>query len=407
MGFDNVTFHDDTWWLLFLLPVVIPLIWWRWARQGQHASVRFSALDWLIGRGTTMRARARVLVPVLRTLAVAVLILCLARPQKGNEETRILAEGVAIQTLVDVSGSMEALDFNLYGDQINRLEAIKSVFREFVLGNDDDLPGRPDDLIGLITFAGYADTKSPLTLDHATVLDILTNTDTAMSVDVQKRLWELRRKLQRAQRAKNGQAQAREWQAQIQMLSAEDGTAIGDAIGLAVKNLTELERWRGTGDEKRIKSKIIVLMTDGANNAGDLSPAQAARMAAAIGYKIYTIGVGTGRRALVPQLDPFTGSVRLARQHSPIDEKTLQAVADLTGGRYFRARDAESLHRIYAEIDQFEKTETEEKRYMQFRELATEPVKLGAVTLPPLLMIALGLLALEVMLANTVFRKIP
>ncbi len=402
-----MTFHEESSWFLLLLPVVIPLIWWRWARQGRHASVRFSALGWLAGRGRTLKARARILVPLLRTLAVTVLIVCLARPQKGNEETRVLSEGVAIQTLVDVSGSMEALDFNLDGNQVNRLAAIKSVFRDFVLGNDGDLPGRPDDLIGLITFAGYADTKSPLTLDHATVLDILTNTNTVMSVDVQKRIWKLQRQLERARRTRGTQAQARELQAQIEMLSGEDGTAIGDAIGLAVKNLTELERRRGVSDEKRIKSKIIVLMTDGANNAGDLAPAQAARMAAAFGFKIHTIGVGTGRRVRVPQVVPFTGSVRLVQQHFPIDEETLRTIADLTGGKYFRARDADALHEVYAEIDQLEKTETEEKRYMQFRELATASIELGAVTLPPLLMIALGLLVLEVLLANTLFRKIP
>jgi Ca-activated chloride channel family protein len=333
-------------------------------------------------------------------------VVCLARPQKGNEETRIWAEGVAIQTLVDVSGSMEALDFNLGGQQVNRLEAIKHVFREFVLGNDDQLPGRPDDLIGLVTFAGYADTKAPLTLDHATVLDILENTHTVMSVDVQKRLWELQRRQQRAQQEGN-RARARELGAQVEMVAAEDGTAIGDAIGLAVKNLTELERRRGVGADRSIKSKILVLMTDGANNAGDLSPGQAARMAAAFGYKIYTVGVGTGRRALVPQLDPFGGQVRLVPHRSPIDEETLRTIADATGAKYFRARDTDALYEIYAEIDKLEKTETEEKRYMQFRELATEPIQLGAVTLPPLLMIALGLLVLETLLANTVFRKIP
>ncbi|MCP4593250.1 MAG: VWA domain-containing protein [bacterium] len=406
MGFERITFHEHTWWLLFLLPVVIPLIWWRWARQGRHASVRFSSVGWLASRGATLRSRARIIVPLLRTLAVAVLIICLARPRRGNEETRILAEGVAIQALVDVSGSMEALDFNLDGEQVNRLAAIKAVFRKFVLGDGDELAGRPDDLIGLITFAGYADTKSPLTLDHATVLDILTNTDTVGSVEVQRRAQKLQRMLRRAQRARGERARARELQADLELLSGEDGTAIGDAIGLAVKNLTELERRRGVSDERRIKSKIIVLMTDGANNAGDLAPAQAAQMAAAFGFKIHTIGVGTGRQVLVPQVYP-DGSVRLGRQNFPIDEATLQSVAELTGGKYFRARDADALHDIYAEIDELEKTETEEKRFMQFRELATESAKLGAITLPPLLMIVLGLLVLEIGLANTVFRKIP
>ncbi|MFH0982444.1 MAG: VWA domain-containing protein [Planctomycetota bacterium] len=401
-----MAFHEESKWFLLLLPVVIPLIWWRWARQGRHGSVRFSSLDWLTQRGATLRTRTRVLVPLLRTLAVAGLIVCLARPQKGNEQTRILSEGVAIQTLVDVSGSMESLDFNLEGQQVNRLAAIRKVFREFVLGNGGDLPGRPDDLIGLITFAGYADTKSPLTLDHATVLDILKNTDTVMSVEVQKRIRQLERELQRTQRTSGAAAQIREKQAQIEMLTGEDGTAIGDAIGLAVKDLTELERRRGVTDEKRIKSKIIVLMTDGANNAGDLPPAQAAQIAAAFGFKIYAIGVGTGRRVLVPRVDPL-GNVDLVPQFFPMDEKTLQTVADLTGGKYFRATDADALHKVYAEINQLEKTETEEKRYMQFRELATEPIQLGALRLPPLLMVALGLFALEVVLANTLFRKIP
>ncbi len=402
-----MTFHEESKWFLLLLPVVIPLIWWRWATHGRHASVRFSALGWLAQRGTTLRSRARLLVPLLRTLAAAALIVCLARPQMGNEEARILAEGVAMQTLVDVSGSMESLDFNLDGKEVNRLEAIKKVFREFVLGNNDDLRGRPDDLIGLITFAQYADTKAPLTLDHATIIDILNHTDTVMSIEVQKRVGELARQLQRAEQTPGAAARARELQAQIEMLRGEDGTAIGDAVGLAVKDLSELERRRGIGDEKRIKSKIIVLMTDGANNAGDLSPAQAAQVAAAFGFKIYTIGVGTGGRVYVPMLDPWSGEPRLALQNFPMDEKTLQTVADLTGGKYFRAADTDALHRVYAEIDQLEKTQTEEKRFMQFRELATETIKLGGVTLPPLLLMALGLMVLEVVLANTLFRKIP
>jgi Ca-activated chloride channel homolog len=401
-----MTFHEESKWFLLLLVVVIPLIWWRWATQGRHASVRFSALNWLAQRGSTTRARARILVPILRTLAATVLIVCLARPQKGNEETRILAEGVAIQTLVDVSGSMESLDFNLDGKDVNRLAVIKKVFREFVRGDGHELAGRQDDLIGLITFAQYADTKAPLTLDHGAVLDILDQTDTVMNVNVQRKVAELQRQLQRTPQDGANAARARELQAQLEMLTGEDGTAIGDAIGLAVKNLSELERRRHVGDEKRIKSKIIVLMTDGANNAGDLAPAQAAQMAAAFGFKVYTIGVGTGRRVLIPAVDAF-GNVRLMPQDFPMDEKSLQNIADVTGGKYFRARDADALHQVYAEIDKLEKTETEEKRFMQYRELATESIKLGRITLPPLLMVALGLLALEVLLANTVFRKIP
>jgi Ca-activated chloride channel family protein len=148
-------------------------------------------------------------------------------------------------------------------------------------------------------------------------------------------------------------------------------------------------------------------MTDGANNAGDLAPAQAAQMAAAFGYKVYCIGVGTSRRVLVPQWDPLSGSAQLRQQQFPIDERTMQTVAEETGGKYFRAENTESLREIYAEIDRLEKTATEEKKYRQYRELATESIKLGAVKLPPLLGIALALFGIEMLLANTLFRKVP
>lgn len=401
-----MTFHEESRWFLLLLPGAIALVWWRWLTQRRHASVRFSSLDWFIRRGTTLRSRARLAIPILRTMAVSLLIVCLARPQKGNEETRIHSEGVAVQTVVDVSGSMEALDFNIEGKQVNRLQAIRHVFREFLLGDKDELKGRPDDLVGLITFAAYADTKSPLTLDHAAVLEILDQTDTVMSINVQRDYWRRKRELEQLRRGGSA-ARQRELMQELSLIESEDGTAIGDALGLAVNNLKELERRRGVSEEKRIKSKIILLMTDGANNAGDLSPVQAAEMAAAFGFKVYCIGVGTSRRVLVPEFDPLSGSERLRQRQFPIDARTLGAVAEKTGGKYYHAEDTAALRGIYEEIDRLEKTATEEKRYRQFRELATESIRLGWVRLPSLLAIALMLLSFELVLTHTLLRKAP
>ncbi len=361
------------------LVVLLPLIWWRWLRQSRHASIRFSTLSQLRRAGATWAVKARHVLPVLRTLAVALLILCLARPQKGDEETRIISEGIAIQLLVDRSSSMLAEDFQLNGQRVNRLEAVKAVASKFVLGDDQaDLGGRPDDLIGMITFAGYADSLCPLTLDHGYLVDTLEKTHI---VEIGNR--------------------------------EEDGTAIGDAVALGVLRMRDLSQRRAALEANRIKSKVLVLLTDGEQTRGELTPEKGAELAQAEGIKIYTIGVGSKGMAPIPVPGPF-GGTRLQQTPVNIDEATLKKVAQITGGEYFRATDTDSLRRIYARIDELEKTKTEEKRYLQHAEMATQAVTLDVDglpnwlrTVPPLLLVVIALLVLEIVLTNTRFRKIP
>ncbi len=363
----TLTWRDP--WMLCLLVLIVP-IWWRWLRRAPHAAVRFSSITWLRAQGGSLRVLARLLLPLLRTLSVGLLVVCLARPQQPNQETRVLSEGIAIQMLVDRSSSMLAMDFRIEGEPVDRLEAVKKVVREFVLGSDD-LDGRPDDLVGMITFAGYADSKCPLTLDKAFLVETLDQTEIVS--------------------AKEGRE--------------EDGTAIGDAIALAVERMRDLDRRRSENSAARIKAKIVILLTDGENNRGDFSPQQAAELAAKYDIKIYTVGAGTTGMAPMPMNTAFG---RVLRQVPvTIDEETLRQIADVTGGQYWRATDTDSLREIYAEIDAREKTETEEKRYFQYAELATERLQLGWITLPALLPIVAALLALEVLLMNTWLRKVP
>jgi len=358
--------------VLLVLLASVALVWWRWLRGKPHAAVRFSSLTNLRRQGTTRRVRSRQVIPVLRSLAVILLVVCLARPQKGDEETRVASEGIAIQLLVDRSSSMLAEDFKLSGQRVNRLEAIKAVATAFVLGSEDEeLGGRPDDLVGMITFAGFADSVCPLTLDHAYLADTLATTEI---VDAQYR--------------------------------DEDGTAIGDAIALGVLRMLDLAKRREALEANRVKSKVLVLLTDGEQTRGDLTPHQGAELAKAEDIKVYTIGVGTRGMAPMPYIDVF-GRKQLVSQPVNIDEETLRQVAEVTGGEYFRATDTDSLKRIYARIDELEKTETEEKRYLQDAEMATQAVTIEGVTYPPLLLVVVALLILETLLVNTRFRKIP
>lgn len=356
--------------IMFLtLLVLLPLIWWRWLSQRSRSVVRFSSLAPLRRQGPTWAVRARHVIPTLRTLAVALLILAMARPQKGDEETEIIAEGIAIQMLVDRSSSMLAEDFQIDRQRVNRLTAVKSVAREFIEGNEgDELKGRPNDLIGMIAFAGFADGICPTTLDHNHLINTMD-------------------------------------QVHIAEGRAEDGTAIGDALALGVERMTELDRRREAAQTNRIKSKVLVLLTDGEQTSGDLTPKQGAELAKAKDVKVYTIGVGT--EGMAPMPVQRLGQTFMQQVPVSIDEATLKMVADVTGGEYFRAKDTESLRRIYARIDELERTETQERRYLQHAEMATTDVHWGGWTIPPILPVVIGLLSLEVLLANTRFRRIP
>ncbi len=358
--------HPSIWWLLGLL--VVPLLWWRWVARRRQAAVAFSSTDALVAVGRHLGRARRWIVPVLRTAAFVLLFICLARPQLADEQTRIFTEGVAIELIVDRSGSMRAMDFQIEGRPANRLQAVKQVVREFVSGGSI-LPGRPDDLIGLIAFARFADSLCPLTLDQ----DHLIN-----AVD----------------------------QTQFVTEREEDGTAIGDALALGVERLQSLGQ-RSDLQANAIKSKVIILLTDGESNVGDIDPLTAARMAATYGIKVYTIGAGTDNAtAPVPVQDPF-GNTFYRNVPVSIDEDTLREIAKITGGEYFRATDTGSLEQIYARIDELERTDIEQRRYTQYTELAVEPGRVGGVALPPLLAIVLSLLAFEIFLGFTRFRTLP
>ena len=363
-----MTFHQPSVWLM-LLVLALPVIWWQQRDGRRRGALAFSSIGPLAAAGGSWAVSLHRVVPALRTAAIILLIICVARPQKPNEQTRVLTEGIAIQLVVDRSGSMLAEDFELDKRRASRLAVVKGVVQDFV-GGGDLLQGRPDDLIGLITFATFADSLTPLTLDHDFLLRAVAATEVSPS-------------------------------------NEDRATAIGDAIALGVERMAGLDQ-RDSGAGPRIKSKILVLLTDGESNAGDIDPITAAKMAAAFDIKIYAIGAGTDAAfAPVPTTDPFTGRTVLRNIPVSIDEETLREIAAITSGRYFRATDRESLEQVYAQIDELERTSIEQKRYTDFKEIAVESVRLGGVTLPPLLSVVVVLLGTGLLLSNTRFRRIP
>ena len=300
--------HPELLWLLLALPLVA----WLRGKAGRSASLRFPSVAAARAAGGKPRAAFGGVLATVRLLALAALIFALARPQLGRGTTEVDASGIDILLAIDVSGSMEALDFKLQGKPANRLEVVKSVVSDFI----DE---RPNDRIGIVAFAGRPYLVSPLTLDH----DWL-----------DKRLKEV----------KIGQV--------------EDGTAIGSAIVSAANHLREQEA----------KSRIVVLLTDGMNNSGAANPLTAAEAAKAIGIKIYTVGAGTRGQAPIPVTDQF-GRRHLQMAEVDIDEKTLQEVATETGAKYFRATDTDSLTQVYAAINELETTRRKLKKYEDVDEL--------------------------------------
>ena len=344
----------------FLLLTLLPLVAWFYLRRRRTATVRFSSLRRVGSLRRSVRLRARPLLLVLRLAALALLIVAIARPQTSRSETRVSTEGIALEMVVDRSSSMRAeMDFE--GERLNRLEVVKRVFTEFVVGNGDDLPGRPHDLIGMIAFARFADTAAPLVRAHDALVQFVLGT-------------------------------------KIVQFEAEDGTAIGDALALAAARLKRAEediaRWteHGAADAFKIKSKAIILLTDGRNNAGDMTPGQAAALARDWGVKIYAIGIGGGEEFITVQTP--LGAVRVPT--GGMDEATLRTVAEVSGGRYFVAADGDALRNVYREIDRLEKTEIETLELSQHDE-AFLPYALAA-----------GLLLLaEIFLSNTWLRRAP
>ena len=362
-----MSFHQPSvWFLLLLLPLPV-IVAWGWRRRARPA-VGFSTVLLARAAGRSGWARWRWILPALRFTALALLVVALARPRLADSRTRVVGEGIAIQLVVDRSGSMEARDFTLDGRGVMRLDAVKSVVHDFVAGSGS-LPGRPDDLVGLVTFASFADSLCPLTLDHEHVIAAIEQTHVA------------------------GQREGA-------------GTAIGDALALGVERLTHLEERVDRADRQRVRSRVVILLTDGENNQGDLDPVTAAEMAAAFGIKVYTIGVGTPG-GMIEITDYILGQPVVRRLPVRIDEETLREIAALTGGAYFRAIDTDSLKEIYARIDALETTRIEQDRYTRYTELAIEPAPAGRVAAPPLVTAAFVLLCLEFLLAHTRFRHLP
>lgn len=347
----------------FSLLLLVPLVVWRLFAPRRRLAVRFSSVSLAKQLTPTLRQRMAWLPRVLTTGAVLAMTVGLAQPREGRDQTVTDTEGIAIEMVIDRSGSMQAMDFQVDGQHVDRLTAIKTVAGKFVAGGGE-LDGRFSDLVGLIAFAGYADGETPPTLDHAFLVSQLNNT-------------------------------------QIVSNRREDGTAIGDAISLAVEKLNALD----ARQKKKVQSKVIILLTDGENNAGQLDPVQAAELAETMGIKVYTIGVGTKGQAPMPVEDPFTGRTVMQLVPVSIDEETLTKVASITGGKYFRATDTDSLETIYREIDQLEKTKVEARHFVDYRELAIQSTTVAGFTVPPLLLIAFVLLALRLLLQQTWLRE--
>lgn len=328
--------HDP--WLLLLL-LLLPLFVWRTRRKERQSAVRFPSVGVLQSIPHGRRRPLLWLLPALRLAALTLLILGLARPQLGRSESEYTGYGIDIMLAVDISSSMLAEDFTVAGQRANRFEAVKSVVEEFV-------DRRAGDRTGLVLFAARPYTQCPLTLDHGWV----------------------KQNLQRAQ---------------IGMI--EDGTAVGSALATAARRL----------EKSDAKSKVVILLTDGQSNAGKVAPLTAADAVKALGIKVYTIGAGTRGLAPYPGRDMFGNKIYQPMQVD-IDEKTLKAIAEKTGGRYFRATDTASLEEIYKEIDQLERTEFKAPEYLDYDELY-----------PYLVVPALLLLLAEVGLGQTILRRLP
>ncbi len=351
------------------LTLLAPLAFWRFLSPRRRVRIGYSSQELISAAGVSMAMRLRWIVPVFRGAAIILLAFCLARPVIANQQTKVFVEGAALQFLVDRSGSMRAMDFTLDGKQVDRLDAVKNVGSAFIQGGQG-LDGRPDDLVGLITFARYADSLSPLTLDHGYVVDVLNKVQTASD-------------------------------------QTEDGTAIGEAVALGVDRLRDamknapMEKGR-----QPIQSAAIILLTDGENNAGDIDPRVAADLAATYGIKIYCIGVGSKGTAPFPVgVDPF-GQQIIRNVPVTIDEVLLKDLAKRTGGEYFRATDTGSLRAIYEQIDKMEKSKTEQRQSMHYTDLAVQPFRFAGFRFPPLLGGVLLLLCAELLLATTRFRSV-
>jgi len=331
-----------------LLLLLLPVLGWLKGRQGQPPAFVYSSVQLVRGILNVTRTRSGAFLAALRWLILALLIIALAQPRLTKSETKITASGVDIAVVIDMSYSMADEDFELHGQPADRLTMAREVLKVFI-------DKRPNDRIGLVVFATDAYTAAPLTLDHDFVLQNL------------ERLH----------------------------LGTIDGgsTAIGAGLSTAINRLRDLKS----------KSKIVILMTDGRNNAGKVAPRTVAEAAKALGVKIYTIGVGKHGESRRPRMDrqgryvtDFFGRKIYDADPEDLDEDVLQEIANMTGGKYYRADNSQKFQAIYAEIDKLEKTEAEVKKFSHHDELFAWVISPG-----------LGLLLLEILLRHTLWRRLP
>jgi Ca-activated chloride channel homolog len=325
-----------------LLLLLLPLFAWLKGKRGQPPAFLYSSLRLVEGLTRARRSRAGGFLLALRWLALALFIVALAQPRLTKSQVTVKASGIDIMVAFDMSGSMVSEDFVVDGKRVNRFNMARAVLKNFI-------NKRPDDRIGLVVFAKRAFIATPLTLDHDFLLDDLNRLEIG-SIN-------------------------------------PNATAIGDALTTA---LNQLRAVKG-------KSKIVILMTDGQNNSGEVDPLTAAQAAAALGVKVYTIGVSKNGMAPMPVgKNPFTGQTVYQNEPVDVDETTLKEIAKETGGKYYRADNAEKFREIYSEINRLEKTREIINKFEQYKELFPWFVSCG-----------LAILLLEIALGQTVFRRLP
>jgi Ca-activated chloride channel homolog len=353
------SFRFESWPWLLGIPLTIAMVLWVNRRMAQPRVV-FSSLNEIRHAPITWTQRLKAILPWFHAIGLILLFVGMARPQWGRSESRVSGNGIAIQLVLDVSGSMEAIDFELNGKNVNRLKAVKHVVSQFVLGSrSSGLTGRRDDLVGLVAFGGFADSKCPLTLDHGALVDNVESLDTPKKI-----------------RDRRGRVINEE------SYKEELATAIGDGLALGLSQLKE----------SKSKSKVVILLTDGDSNAGVIDPREAAMFAKEMGIKVYTIGIGTDGIVPFPQEDEF-GRVVLTQARFRTNEDLLKDIAKETGGTYFHASSLDGLSTIYGKIDAMEKSQLEETKFSQYNEL-----------FPWFLVSSLALLGLGRIMTATRFR---
>ncbi len=330
---DRIVFANPVFFYFFII-IALMIVWYIFKGRSSSASISVSGLEGFARNPAGLKVPMRHIMFAFRILALSLLIIALARPQSTNRWEKVTTEGIDIVMAMDISGSMRAMDF-----KPNRLEAAKEVGIEFV-------NSRPDDRFGLVVFSGESFTQCPLTTDQVVVTNFMNELEFGM---------------------------------------VEDGTTIGMGLATAVNRLKE----------SKTESKVIILLTDGVNNQGEIGPVTAAELAAAYGIRVYTIGVGTMGNAPFPVQDVF-GRTVVQKIPVEIDEEVLQKIAVLTNGKYFRATDNNKLRDIYNEIDTMEKTQLDVKQYSKRKDEYF-----------PLVLVAIIILGIEIASRYTIFRTIP